>query len=258
MKKGLSGNLLKVIAVLTMLIDHIGVFFSYSMSYEVYYIFRMIGRISMPLYAFLIVQGYFHTSNLSKYLKRLGILGIVTQIVLVTGNLINQAVLPSIIVSETYKNWNVVVSFFFSLLLLKALDLDKPFIKKTFKEINILLRVATIILVVFLYLNFAFDYEGLIPIICIVFFIGEKFIQKKKLQKHIKNYVRLVCATIVWIILTSDMVIEFYALIDIILLYFYNEEVYKKSNWIRNLFYLFYPIHFIVLYIVALIGGRLW
>ena len=48
-----------------MVIDHIGaVFFPDIM------ILRFIGRISFPIYAFLLVQGYLHTSNNSKRIKK--------------------------------------------------------------------------------------------------------------------------------------------------------------------------------------------
>ncbi|MEG2295239.1 MAG: TraX family protein, partial [Oscillospiraceae bacterium] len=49
---------LKLIAIITMFIDHIGaVLFPYHGS------FRLIGRISFVLFAFLLVQGFIHTSN---------------------------------------------------------------------------------------------------------------------------------------------------------------------------------------------------
>ena len=79
----LSGGTLKWIALITMLIDHIGavilekgVIYAYNMqlpaaaSYETALLFshidsvlRKIGRISFPIFCFLLVEGFFHTSR---------------------------------------------------------------------------------------------------------------------------------------------------------------------------------------------------
>ena len=69
---------LKWIAMISMVIDHTGyVFFQASPYYE---LFRIIGRISFPLYCYLLVEGFFHTSNLKKYWIRMGILAISSQL----------------------------------------------------------------------------------------------------------------------------------------------------------------------------------
>ena len=53
---GLTGNLLKLIAMLTMTIDHIGVILLPQ-----YRILRIIGRLTMPIYAFMIAEGCHYT-----------------------------------------------------------------------------------------------------------------------------------------------------------------------------------------------------
>ena len=55
---------IRIIAIITMIIDHIGYFFYYALENNEYDILRSIGRISMPLFAFLIYQGYKHTKDL--------------------------------------------------------------------------------------------------------------------------------------------------------------------------------------------------
>lgn len=70
----LSGSTLKWIALFTMLIDHIGyVFFARGDNvFHVFYILcRGIGRISFPLFCFLLVEGFCHTSNVKKYILRM-------------------------------------------------------------------------------------------------------------------------------------------------------------------------------------------
>lgn len=67
--------LLKIIAALSMLIDHIGSFHPF-VGWEY---LRMIGRVSFPLYAFMLVQGFIHTRSKWKYLVRLLALAFLTQ-----------------------------------------------------------------------------------------------------------------------------------------------------------------------------------
>lgn len=77
-KKKISGFQLKQIAFICMIIDHFAVIFLYRYLYEensylnfLYYIFRAIGRISFPVFSFLLVEGSIHTSNRRRYLVRL-------------------------------------------------------------------------------------------------------------------------------------------------------------------------------------------
>ncbi|GGF91904.1 TraX family protein [Paenibacillus aceti] len=63
------------IAVITMLLDHIGVAF---FSGEV--MWRIIGRIAFPIYAYALVQGYRHTSSYSRYVFRLTLIAVVSQL----------------------------------------------------------------------------------------------------------------------------------------------------------------------------------
>ena len=80
-KKILSQETLKIIACVTMLIDHIGAVFVPSMgNYYVYYGMRIIGRLAFPIYCFLLVEGAIHTSNRMKYAKRLLIFAFISEI----------------------------------------------------------------------------------------------------------------------------------------------------------------------------------
>lgn len=65
----------EIIAMLTMLIDHLGIVF-----FPEQVICRFIGRMAMPLYAFGIVQGYKYTRNFKKYLLRLLFIALVSQL----------------------------------------------------------------------------------------------------------------------------------------------------------------------------------
>lgn len=59
-------DVLKLIAIITMIIDHIGAAFFPDMI-----IFRSIGRIAFPIFAYQLAIGYKHTSNLAAYARRL-------------------------------------------------------------------------------------------------------------------------------------------------------------------------------------------
>lgn len=71
----LSGSTLKLIAIITMLIDHIGAIF-----FPQYMILRYIGRLAFPIFCFLLVEGFFHTKNIKKYLLRLGLFAILSEL----------------------------------------------------------------------------------------------------------------------------------------------------------------------------------
>ena len=66
---------LKVIAFITMAIDHIGYLF-----FPEEIIFRIIGRIAFPIFAYCVVLGYLHTKNLKKYFLRLLVFSLVSQL----------------------------------------------------------------------------------------------------------------------------------------------------------------------------------
>lgn len=64
-KRGISQEILKLIACITMLLDHIGAVFVRG------YTLRIIGRIAFPIYCFLLAEGAVHTKNPRKYALRL-------------------------------------------------------------------------------------------------------------------------------------------------------------------------------------------
>ena len=65
---------IKVIAIISMLIDHTGAVFNLHDG------FRIVGRIAFPLFVFLISEGCKHTKSYEKYLLRLGLFALISQI----------------------------------------------------------------------------------------------------------------------------------------------------------------------------------
>lgn len=68
-------DLLKIIAILCMLIDHIG-----AVLFPKIFWLRIIGRIAFPIFAFQVAMGFSHTKNIYKYGLRLLIFGLISQI----------------------------------------------------------------------------------------------------------------------------------------------------------------------------------
>lgn len=91
---GISADFLKTVALVTMLIDHIGAGILerilidgrvtdaalYGKIYHVDSILRIIGRISFPLFCFLLVEGYLHTRSRAKYALRLLLFALLSEI----------------------------------------------------------------------------------------------------------------------------------------------------------------------------------
>lgn len=99
--KGITGNMLKIIAVFSMLLDHIGVaiiengILKYQDGHPVNgmmgipgenlwsmadFLLRTIGRIAFPIFCFLLVEGFFHTRDVKKYGARLFLFALISEI----------------------------------------------------------------------------------------------------------------------------------------------------------------------------------
>ena len=75
MPKILSSNGLKLIAAVSMTVDHIGA----ALFPQALWL-RCIGRLAFVLYAFLITEGYIYTRNVKWYMARLGLLAVLSEV----------------------------------------------------------------------------------------------------------------------------------------------------------------------------------
>ena len=73
-------NFLKITALLTMLIDHIGCVFLMERGDVIYKAFRAVGRISFPIICFMLVEGFIYTHSRKKYMINLLIFSIISEI----------------------------------------------------------------------------------------------------------------------------------------------------------------------------------
>ena len=98
---------LHIMAMVFMLCDHL-----WGTSFVNHDVFTCLGRLTFPIYAFMIVEGYFHTSNLKKYVNRLFLFAILSEIPfnLVMGSSLfyplHQNVLWSFLISVGLIHWN--------------------------------------------------------------------------------------------------------------------------------------------------------
>lgn len=252
--KFLTSNKLKIIAIIIMIIDHIGYYFHNYMCYETYATFRFIGRISMPLFAFLIVQGFFHTSNLKKYIFRIFSVATIFQFLLLLLGVIN---------IEYFKNYyignneylNILYSFTICLIVIYLLD-NKILFKKLNGILNILFRSFGIIAILSIYYFVHIELGYRAVIVIIGFYISEKI--KKILENDVKNKEWIYLISLITVLLISvnfgdyNMMFNLPSLISIIPIFMYNGNKGKNTKFLKNIFYAIYPIHHVILYIIAM------
>jgi len=77
----LSGSWLKVIAMVTMTIDHMAVFLPYFHEHPtLYFAMRTIGRVAFIIFAFLLSEGFIHTHDKRIYGRNLAVFAIISQL----------------------------------------------------------------------------------------------------------------------------------------------------------------------------------
>ena len=79
MTKDLSGSWLKIIAMLSMTIDHVAYYYGCSNPY-LYELMRTVGRIAFPTFAFLLAEGFVYSRNRQKYMLSLFAFALVSEI----------------------------------------------------------------------------------------------------------------------------------------------------------------------------------
>ncbi|QVK18896.1 hypothetical protein KHQ81_04075 [Mycoplasmatota bacterium] len=213
--KLLSNFDLKIFALLFMTIDHIGLIFEFGD------IFRIIGRLAFPIFAFLIYQGYNYTKSKIHYFLRL----------LIFGLLIEGAMQGISLFVEIDASRNIFFTLSFGLLVLLISDSKFHFIIRVL-SISIVLLIASL-------LNFDYGWYGILFIFSFHFYRHGFYIPiiLQVILSFIYNYI-------------YDSPIQYYALLSWILIILYNN---RRGYRIKYLFYIYYPLHLVVLYIVFLI-----
>ena len=223
---------IKIIAILTMAVDHLGVFVFPENIY-----FRIIGRLSFPLFAWAIANGSIYSKDTKKYLLRLFVLAIISQIPY-------QLVFNSYGVTDPGLN----ILFTLSLGLLGII-----FIKDTNNTI-IHIFIASILSFVAFVINANYGAFGVLCIISFYRFFGSRI--KKSL-----SYIFLLLTFFLILPFSvsknvSDIFemsymnfIQIFSIFSLFFICAYNNKVGHKMKYF---FYLFYPLHLFFIFILKL------
>lgn len=226
-KFGLTNNQLKIIAMVSMLFDHIG-----KELLPQYTVLQIIGRLAFPIFAFMIAEGCFYTKNKIKYFLTIFILGTGCQIVY------------SIAEHSFYQS--VLITFSLSIALIFSLENFR--IKKEKLSGIILFFTVLIVSVLTIVLplsleeyGFQIDYGIYGVLLPVAVFYG-----KEKWQK-------LCISAIILALLAYSFGggIQWFSLLSVPILAFYNQKRGKYN--IKPLFYIFYPTHLVVIYFISLV-----
>ena len=81
----ISNFILKIIALIFMTIDHVGVFLPSS---PLQFTFRVLGKIALPIFIYTTLEGCKKTKDIKKYMLRLGVMSILMYIAIVVAQLV--------------------------------------------------------------------------------------------------------------------------------------------------------------------------
>ena len=229
-KKIFSQEGLKILACVTMLLDHAGaVFMPTVANYSLYYALRIIGRLAFPIYCFLLAEGVAHTKNPVKYGLRL-----------FAGILLAEIPFDLALFGRfSWDHQSVMVTLFLGFgmaLIMQKLDRTK---------------LVPVIAFAFLAELFRTDY-GAWGIFMIALFAMTR-------ERKDRNNLQLIGMLIICWFMNSASVrifgirvpIELFAVLALIPIFLYTGRKSTGSKAVQTIFYLFYPVHLLILYIVA-------
>lgn len=232
--------ILKIIACLTMLIDHVGFQFFIGS-----HILRIIGRIAFPIFAFLIAEGYYHTHDVKKYFKRLFIFGIISQIpyTLVNTEYYWKADPNFIFTIEAYtKSYNIFVTLILGLLAIYLYEKNK----------KLGISYLVIICVIIKLLKLPVEYECYGILVIFFFYIYRNKFWKQSLCFSILTAINIFYYPAICIIIYNKqcpfyLYSQAWSLLALIFIFFYNG---KKGKNLKYIFYIFYPLHLFIIFLI--------
>lgn len=201
---------LKMIAIAAMFIDHLG-----AVIFPQYMELRMIGRLAFPIFAYTLVEGFIYTRDVFQYMKRLGILALVSEI---------PFDLAFFGTPLEFSHQNVFFTLFLGILMLYLL-IKTP---STFRKV--LLVVALFLISEFLHT----DYSSMGLLMILVYY----YFREKKVVK---------CIAIAIINIFLMGYIQSYAILALIPIMLHNRQQGPKC---KAFFYGFYPVHLLGIFIL--------
>ena len=204
---------LKMIAMLSMLADHIG-----AVLFPEQILFRVIGRLAFPIFAYTLVEGFFYTHDIQKYMCRIGILALVSEIpfdLTASGKILE------------FGHQNIFFTLFIGLVMMYFL------MKSSGK-----FEMVTVSLVSFLIADLLrTDYGGIGVLMILCFYL----FRDDMLWKTI---------SILFVNIALMGGVQVFGVLALIPIYLYNGTQGKKMEW---LFYGFYPVHLLALFLIKMI-----
>lgn len=220
---GLTGNQLKLIALVAMTCDHIGVQLLPQVT-----LLRIIGRLALPIFAYMIAQGCRYTRNKARYLLTIAAVALVCQLVYFFA------------MGSLYQC--ILVTFSLSICMIFALDkaLKAPSLKNSLLALLVLISVFCISEVLPGVLpGFSVDYGFAGILLPVLIWLG-----KEKWQSL------LLCGAGL-VLLSIGNPTQWYSLLTLPLLALYNGTRGKRK--LKYLFYIYYPAHLVLLYAISLV-----
>ncbi|MBQ4557680.1 MAG: hypothetical protein IJA60_08555 [Clostridia bacterium] len=275
----MSALFIKILAIVFMLADHIGYSIGSSGFASIdfgdgYYFLRAIGRLSLPLFAFLIANGFRHTRSVPKYAMRLFAFAIISEIpfdLFVSGKITlvtMNGILPDIHLDN----------IFFTLLIGLVFLWLNDFYKKRQIKYAKLLSVATFIFLSFFAAFISADY-GVTGVGFVALFGVFNVEDKNKIPMlfvgfSVLAYWKLIARSILVVVYRSFRInlvripiishlfsgynpimalIQTAALLSLAFILFYNQKSGMPKSRVANAvlkysFYVFYPVHLLILY----------
>lgn len=222
-RRGFTGNELKIIALITMTIDHMG-----AVLFPQLRLLRIIGRLAMPIYAYMIAEGCRHTHSRAGYFFRIAAMAALCQVVYY------------IVDRSLYQC--VLVTFSLSVLVIYAVD-NVQRKSSTGAGVLAMVTLGAVLFVCELLpkllpgTDFAVDYGFagvLLP--ALVYFSQEK-------TKYL--------AVGLFLLGMTQRGVQWWALAAVPLLGMYNGQRGKAN--LGPVFYWYYPIHLAVIYGIGLL-----
>lgn len=228
--KGINGNVLKIIAMVAMVIDHVAIVLVPE-DFGGMWFLRFLGRFTAPLLCYIMVEGYYHTSDINKYMQRLLFIAIISH---VPHNLCFGF--------SVVKFWTATSSIWAFLMGLLALRVCK------LEKLNVFLKLGAVGLACILAYSADWNF------IAVFWIVGLGLTYGNKLKQIIVfALVDVLYIAMGFVIATETPIISklgVFAVIPLILMY--NGTRGKKSKTIQWFFYWFYPLHLLILYLIKL------
>jgi len=234
----LSGRAIKIIAVLSMTIDHIG----FILFPDILWL-RYIGRAAFPLFAFLIAHGCIKTRNIGNYFLRLIAFAVFIQILWVSLGFIDPTLNPG------------VNNIFFTLAsgvgavwLIRTLYSRFAFNDAIDHVFFVLLSFAITFCVATIGGIMRMDYgmEGIL-------LIASFYAAARLSQKHLAPLVFLAIFNLLISIGIGEFGYQWFSMLAILFIWMYKDTKQKAHFFEKYAFYIYYPLHFLVLCLIALL-----